>query len=182
MLQKNTTIWCDMDGVVAVYDVNGFRGNNPPFLRPKQHYFRNCIPDEKMIKALKLLHDIYHINIKIISNVATELKQEHISDKEKWLRKYMSFIDTTQDYYGIVIPKSQYVEKITNRKLCKTDILISDFNQDLLPWTQNGGTGIKYANGINNPHSYDGLHIPETYTTTQIVNHLIDIINNLSQY
>lgn len=175
-LQQNTTIWCDMDGVVAIYEPDGFRGTNPPFLIQDSHYFRNCTPDLRIIQALQLLNDIYHIQIKIISNVHTTLKQEHYNDKYEWLKQHMPFIDTDRNYYAITVPKATYVEKLKRKTLTKSDILISVYNGDLFKWSKQGGTGIKYANGINNPHSYDGLYISEKCTSKQIANQIIDII------
>ena len=76
-IDPKITIWCDMDGVIAVYEPEGFKGDNPPFLIPNSHYFRHCTPDNRIIQALKLLHEIYHVKIKIISNVLPTLKNEH---------------------------------------------------------------------------------------------------------
>ena len=175
-LQKNTNIWCDMDGVIAIYEPDGFCGENPPFLIPNSHYFRNCIPDLRIIQALQLLNDIYHIPIKIISNVHESLKQEHHNDKYDWLKQHTPFINIDKNYHTIINSKATYVEKLKRKALTKSDILISDYNGDLKKWSESGGTGIKYANGINNPHSYDGLYIPEKYTSKQIANQIIDII------
>ena len=58
-IDPKITIWCDMDGVIAVYEPDGFKGDNPPFLIPNSHYFRHCTPDDRIIQALKLLHEIY---------------------------------------------------------------------------------------------------------------------------
>lgn len=178
---NNTTIWCDMDGVVAIYDMKGFCGKNPPFLKTNSHYFRDCIPDDKIINALQLIQEIYNIKIKIISNVHKTLKQEHTQDKYEWLKEHMPFINTKESYYPITESKTDYVKKIKKQGLTKFDILISDFNGDLIPWSENGGTGIKYANGINNPHSYDGIYIPEEYTTKEITNQIIDTIYKINR-
>lgn len=181
LIHPDTTIWCDMDGVVAVYDADGFQGKNPPYLVATSHYFRWCQPDEKIINALKLLQSVYHIRIKLISNVSSELKQEHKADKKFWIKQHMPFIDTSMDYNAITISKADFVKKLKKQKLKSTDILISDFNQDLEPWKKEGGTAIKYANGINNPHSYIGPHIPQQFSTKQIVNYLIDIIYDINK-
>lgn len=181
-IDPKITIWCDMDGVIAVYEPEGFKGNNPPFLTPNSHYFRHCTPDEKIIQALKLLHEIYHVKVKIISNVDKTLKNEHTNDKEKWLKQHLPFLDTDDDFKAIIVPKSDYVMKIKKTKeLTSKDVLISDFNNDLKPWFAAGGTAIKYANGINNPHSHNGYHIPETATAKQITNQLIDILYKISK-
>ena len=178
---NNTTIWCDMDGVVAIYKPDGFYGKKPPFLIPNGHYFQNCLPDNKIINTLCILHNIYNIKIKIISNVHETLKQEHSFDKYKWIEQYMPFINVEKDYHPITMSKTDYVKKIKKKDLTKFDILISDFNKDLIPWSENGGTGIKYANGLNNPHSYNGIYIPEEYNTKQIANQIIDTIYKLNR-
>lgn len=178
-INQDTTLWCDMDGVVAVYDADGFRGKNPPFLIPDSHYFRDCTPDMRIIKALQLLHDVYHVKIKIISNIDVTLKQEHHTDKYNWLKKYMPFINIDKNYHTTTVSKAKYVARITHHHLTKSDILISDYNKDLIAWTESGGTSIKYANGINNPRSHNGIYIPLEYNSKQIANQLIDVIYRL---
>ena len=46
-------------------------------------------------------------------------------------------------------------------KLEKTDVLISDYKNDIYPWIEAGGTAVKYLNGINDPESYPGPKITE---------------------
>lgn len=181
-IDPKNTIWCDMDGVIVVYEPDGFKGDNPPFLIPNSHYFRHCTPDDRIIQALKLLHEIYHVKIKIISNVLPTLKNEHTNDKEKWLKQNLPFLNINDDFKAIIVPKVDYVMKIKKTKnLTPKDVLISDFNNDLKPWSDAGGTAIKYANGINNPHSHDGCHISETSTAKQIANQLIDMLYEISK-
>lgn len=181
LIHSDTKIWCGMGGVTAIYNADCHQGKEPPSMTAKSHYFRNCKPDEKMIKALELLKHIYHVNINMITEVQSNLKREQKSDKRTWLKNYMPFIDPTSEYHAVTIPKATYVQKINKKKLSSQDILISDFNQDLQPWAKAGGTAIKYANGINNPHSYHGFVIAETATAKQIVNYIIDIIYKINK-
>lgn len=172
----NTTIWCDMDGVIAVYDPDGFRGKNPPFLIKNSHYFQHCKPDTRIIEALRLLQDVYRIRIRIISNVNLTSMSEHHTDKYIWLKQHLPFINVDKYYNTTTISKAETVAAIKNEKLTTSDILISDYNGDLTMWTQCGGTSIKYANGINNPTSHNGIHIPLESNSKEIANQLIDII------
>lgn len=177
---KNITVWCDMDGVLAIYEPESYTGDHPRYLIPNEHYFATCLPDERIIKVLQHLTNIYHVKLNVISNVHPTMKQEHSIDKRNWLRTHMSFLDTGMHYYPVLVPKYEYVETKLHRSLRPTDILISDFNRDLEPWLAHGGTAIKYINQINNPDSFKGPCISTDLSVKRITNYLIDMITDIS--
>lgn len=172
---NHKTLWCDMDGVIAIYDTNGFKGDSPPFLVKNSHYFANCQPDERIIKALMILEQ-NHYPAHIISNITDlddELALEHELDKKNWLTQYILFLHHKLQFTAIKQPKADYAVKYLNRKLTSTDLLISDYNNDLTLWNNAGGTGIKYLNGINNPLSYNGPKIEPQWTPCTIADYIM---------
>ena len=172
---NNTTLWSDMDGVIAIYDVNGFRGNNPPFLIKDGHYFAKCRPDERIINALMTLEK-NHYPANIVSNVIDSdatLALEHELDKRAWITQYISFLHHTLQFAAITQSKAEYAMQQLNRPLKPTDLLISDYNKDLVLWNNAGGTGIKYLNGINDPSSYDGPKIQQQWTSDEIADYIM---------
>lgn len=172
-----------MDGVVAQYERNAYAGNyaedaehheKPRFLR-EPDYFRTCTPDMTIIKAFSMLNE-HNVNIIVLSNIMdSPIMNGHIDGKRTWLCQYMPFID---DFHPIQKPKAEYVsETILKRSLKPTDILISDFNNDLVPWDRSGGTGVKYINGLNSPESYTGKKIFAEWDEYRIAQFLLALIN-----
>lgn len=162
-------IYFDMDGVLAKYDRNAYIDKDAPFYQKGVHYFRYLEADTKMVDLYHTLEKYY--NTFIISSVITdppELCIEHIRDKIYWLVTYDIYHDNNALF------------SITNKPTCavyhhqklltESDILIDDFNQNLWLWEKNGGTGIKYLNGINDEKSYSGLKISESMPNEKIYN------------
>ena len=155
-------IFTDMDGVVAVYDRKGFilrEDGSMPFMDEGIHYFSKCEPDYRMIDACDLIsadHD-FAVMSNIMDDKRTE--KEHTEDKTMWSKKKMPFLDVNKQLYIIKEPKYKMAERLLNRPLEKTDVLISDYKNDLYPWIEAGGTAIKYLNGLNDPNSYPGPKI-----------------------
>lgn len=87
----------------------------------------------------------------------------------------MPFLDIDNQFYAIQIPKYIKAQEILGRKLNKTDILISDYNNDLIPWENAGGTGIKYLNGQNSADSFNGAKITLDMTPTQIKSFIMSL-------
>ena len=157
-------LFTDMDGVVAVYDRAAFIENPDgtlPFMEPGIHFFSSRLPDNRIIDAYERLsknHDFL-----VLSNIVDDpvVADEHKEDKKEWVKKYMPYVDIEKQLYVIMEPKYKTAERLLNRKLEKTDILISDFKNDIYPWIEAGGTAIKYLNGINDPTSYTGPQITQ---------------------
>ncbi len=159
---NNTTIFVDMDGVIAKYDRHAYDRNNGPipgvalFEHEESHYFLSCEPDPKGILLLETMIAAKNTDVFILTTVA-----EHIpwaaDDKKKWLRTYCPKIDVERQ---LIITSSDKTEiakaKMTSGQLSDKTILIDDFNKNLLAWHKAGGKAIKYLNGINSPDSWKG--------------------------
>lgn len=160
------TLWSDEDGVIAVYEPSAYRTpvneeGHTLFTLPGSRYFLSCRPDTTMIEAYRLLDAMNAVPVHVITNITEDdpLSKEHTEDKYEWTKKVMPFINMHTQFSVIRIPKHAFASEMLQRKLLPTDILISDYNHDLIPWEEAGGTGIKYLNGINSPDSFDGLKI-----------------------
>lgn len=168
-------IFTDMDGVVAVYDRNGFiedKDGNMPFMEPGIHYFESRDPDTRIIDAYELISKDHQFFV--LSNIVDDptVSEEHESDKKKWVKKHMPFVDTDDQLLVIKEPKYKAAERLLNRKLEITDVLISDFKNDIIPWVEAGGTAIKYLNGINDPNSYSGPQIAPEMDAKEIARYV----------
>ena len=184
-MNNNITIWSDKDGVIAVYEPHVYRPKDPNetplFMQKGVHYYRNCEADNRIIEAYRLIQEEYpDVPFAVITNVVDitapiALADEHKLDKKIWTSEKMPFLDINTQFYAIQMPKYVKAQQLLNRELRKTDILISDYNKDLIPWEKAGGTGIKYLNGQNNPDSFDGAKITPDMTPTQIKSFIMSL-------
>lgn len=176
----NKTLWSDEDGVIAVYEPDAYRvkiNGYTLFETPGIHYFDRLNPDTRIISAYKTLAENDSLRVHVITNITDDdpLKEEHETDKRKWTHRHMPFIDIDTEFNILQIPKRHFVESILGRPLCKTDILISDYNKDLIPWIEGGGTAIKYLNGINDRSSFNGPSIEPDWSSETIRNFIISL-------
>ena len=157
-------VFTDMDGVVAVYERASFverEDGTLPYMDPGIHYFSTRLPDRRIIDAYERIAKKHEF--RVLSNIVDDptVSDEHEEDKKKWVKEHMPYIDVDKQLFVIKEPKYKTAERILNRKLEKTDVLISDYKNDIYPWIEAGGTAVKYLNGINDPESYPGPKITE---------------------
>lgn len=182
------TLWSDEDGVIAVYEPHAYQGENEdnlPFMQPGIRYFKGLKPDTTIIRFYELLQNKDNIPVTVLTNIVNNPKtaKEHENDKTGWTAKHMPFLDIHRQFYVIPIPttKAEKAMELLGRPLKKTDILISDYNNDLEAWSAAGGTGIKYSNGINNPNSWPGLKIHSDDSPDTIRNHFLKTVKDLKE-
>lgn len=180
ILIHTKTIWSDQDGVIAVYEPKAYRqhlnpNTTPVFFLPNVHYYATVKPDEKIIAAYQQLNQ--EIPLQILTNLTDDmiLAQEHEADKIQWTKTHMPFLNIAEQYHPIHIPKWKFATRYLKRSLQPTDILISDFNNDLIPWKHAGGTAVKYLNGINSEKSYDGPHILPEWSSEEIKDYILNL-------
>lgn len=181
MLTIKPTIWSDQDGVIAIYEPKAYKQHlnpdtTPLFFTPNAHYYATVQPDVKIIQAYQELNK--QIPMQILTNLTREfpLWLEHKADKIAWTAKHMPFINIKTQYHPIQKEKWKFAQDNLQRPLHSSDILISDFNQDLIPWQNAGGTAIKYLNGINSEKSYDGPHIHPEWSPNEIKDYILNFI------
>ena len=152
-----------MDGFIVMYDRNAYTGDAPLYLTKNTHYFRNLPPDRKALEFVDRLHDQCRYTgdeIFILTSIAMngDIFNEHFHDKIMWIHKWLPYIDIDHILISVT-SKRNAVEYINNHNLNQNDILIDDYNKNLMDWEKAGGTSIKYCNGINNPDSFSGLKL-----------------------
>lgn len=118
---KNITIYVDMDGVIAEYDIGNFD-------------YTTIRPLKSNIKRIEDLLNKNNINIKILTVCKTD---EIVNEKIDWIKKHMSFFDINnvifiskekEEYkgYDSMELKSNYLK--TNIDINNINILVDDDN------------------------------------------------------
>ena len=83
---------------------------------------------------------------------------EHFHDKISWARTWLPYLGIDAILISVT-SKRDAVEYIQNHQLSSNDILIDDYNKNLVDWQKHGGISVKYCNGQNNPESFTGPKI-----------------------
>ena len=169
-------LYFDMDGVLVQYDKDAYKNEHAPGFLKGVHYFRELNPDEKMISVYQALRQEFdtHIISRIITN-PSELCVEHMRDKIYWLVSH-GIYEQDKTLFSLT-DKPTCVVSCKQRLLTKEDILIDDFNENLWLWEKQGGTGVKYINGVNSPDSYHGVQIARDMSKQEI----LTIIQNIER-
>lgn len=167
----------DMDGVLAEYKKEHYEGNDAPFNQKENGLFTRLKPNETMTTLLKLFN-LNSIPYYILTKTAhPTLYGEHIRDKKIWIKEHIPFALP----YTIFVRKSKpiTVERLLSQNnLQKKHVLIDDFNENLRNWKLQGGTAIKYLNGINSASSFSGYKIYSDMEAEEIYDFLIGTIEN----
>lgn len=185
--QFETNYYFDMDGVLAIYERKAYPPESDLFRAHGQHYYATVQPDRTMrevvIKMIRSGHRCHTLST--LSNKG-DIFLEQKRDKELWLENQINsqlkdlpadllqtgyFHKLCQHYTG---NNKQYIGEALSEtgRLERTDILIDDYNRNLIAWENAGGTAVKYSNGINNPDSYNGFVITQNMTADQIIEFL----------
>lgn len=191
------TVIFDLDGVIANYDRDAYKGENPAYLN--SGYFENIQPDSRAVNALRTLNersDKLNCRVLVKSTLSSNdgnvaLMQAH--EKHVWLQKNCGFLDVDKQLILLPFPEQtveiddSYTLKQTGTsllldrlfesqydRLTSVNILIDDYNKNLTEWTKLGGLGIKYNNGLNSPNknepemTFHGLHLTRDMTSRDI--------------
>ena len=144
VLQERTKIYIDMDGTIA-----RFHDENLYLERMfEKGFFRDLKPFENAVAAIEKLVNDSKAEIYILS---ATLNSCSLDEKNQWLDKYLPNIDKDHRIFtSLNVPKSEAI----GHQLTDKDILIDDYNKNLLEWEKAGGTSVKAKNNIN----HKGLH------------------------
>ena len=151
-------IYFDMDGVLAAYDINGYIGEKPPFAQIGGHYFSTLSADSVAMEIFRTLYREIPGCVMVLTSVSVprDLRTEQTLDKIHWLLKEFPDFDFGAHFLSTSTEKRNIISNIRGMALNKRDILIDDWNANLYAWTANGGTAVKYLNGINSKKSWPG--------------------------
>lgn len=186
--------YIDQDGVLNIYERCAYLGDNPKWLIPNTNYFRKVEPNKKIIQVFKRLNDemVYkksnpkeyplHVdNLYVLTTLRSnsDIFFEHLEGKKLWMKDHCPNFDLQKGFKIAFDSKSKTAEAIKGSKLTLKDVLIDDFNPNLIDWRDAGGLAIKYLNGINSRLSFDGLHIEENMDIDKIQKFLSTIATTM---
>lgn len=138
------TVFFDMDNVMNILEhtENGTEEEKP--FNNLCHYFQNLQPN----KQIQELTQTVPLNSYLLGHITErnmELMTEHLYDKMVWTKKcYPQFPTERIIFVPKSVSKSRAVYLTLGRKIGKYDILIDDYNPNLVDWQKSGGTAIKY--------------------------------------
>lgn len=161
--------WFDMDGVIVRYERWAYRGENPKFQVLGSHYYRTCKPDLKIIEVMKELNKIEKIGILTKVSKGKDIQKEQIEDKVWWLNKNCPFINVEKQLVVTTDNKGEL-------PICKGNVLVDDYNDNLNDWFNGGGIPVKYLNGVNSYNSFkDGYMFDKDMKIEDIINYLLKL-------
>lgn len=188
------TLWFDMDGVLAIYERDAYikadKDLPSKFETKNQNYFISCQPDPKMINVLLNIIKSNKIKQIFITTKLTndaDLALEHKCDKLSWLNIHLEYhlYKYKENHPNVELPTVSFIaspldkhisaELHLGRPLSVMDILIDDYNPNLIKWSDNGGTAIKYGNNINNLMSFNGIILQPTMSEDDITQYILTL-------
>lgn len=149
-----------MDGTLAVYEQFRYGPKEPWYINLRgTNYFAQCQPYLNMIDLVNdLLAD--KENVYVLTSIPG-ISKEHMKDfytiagdKTKWINRLTPtlpkdrFLVCGAPSTGPQTKAEVAIEEL-GRPLSSIDVLIDDFNENLIPWKEAGGTAIKVLNGLN---------------------------------
>ena len=170
-------LFIDMDGVLAEYKKDC---TTEDFT--KEGYFLSLKPEWNMLGALKRLienSERLGFSICVLTKVYPHMFRYSVSEKLQWRDKYMPELFDSEFVMvnGETEEKSEVVRSITGKMLDEDCILIDDYNANLREWLKNGGTAVKYVNGINDKNrSFTGNRLSFDMSEEELYNAIISLL------
>jgi len=158
MLNKNTTIYCDMDGVLANFEKEPNAKNR---YATEKGFFAKLEPISQNLEAIKtLLKNGYNVNI-----LSASPNNSANRDKLSWLMKYLPNLTMGQIIFCKTGEnKADYVKDIANA------LLIDDYSKNLIEWKSKGGKVLKFVNDYDNAFgTHSKYKIPFTKNLQEIL-------------
>ena len=151
----------DMDGVIARHVKKDYLGQTPNFL--EKDYFGKLKLDHNfssfLRREIKRVGQNSFVFLSKVPKVGTyngiqtgDLTDYASIEKRKWLDEH-----GFEDCKLIAVPEDEskvdYAERFIGHPLTASDVLIDDYNPNLLEWLDRGGKALKYYNGKNSPET-----------------------------
>lgn len=167
----------DMDGVLVPYDETAYTGPNPLFEQLHEHYFYKQPADMRAMACAQYAALEPWSNVYICSQtsrmISSDIGREQYIDKRRWCENHV------YPYFepnGVIVSHSrkEISAKVElGRELTPYDVLIDDFNENLIHWENAGGSAIKWLNGQNDAASWHGVSIDPEHMSIDTVLTLI---------
>ena len=170
-------LFIDMDGVLAEYR----RDCKTEDLMQKG-YFLTLKPEWNMLGAIKRLMencDELGVKICVLTKVYPTLFKYSVSEKLQWRDKFMPELFDSEFVMvnGENEEKSEAVREIIGTDIDRDCVLIDDYNANLREWLENGGTAVKYVNGINDKNrSFAGSRLSFDMSEEELYNAILDLL------
>ncbi len=170
-------IFIDMDGVLTEY-----RKDCQTEDLMQKGYFLSLKPEWNMLGALKRLMescDSLGFSVCVLTKVYPGLFRHSVSEKLQWRDKYLPDLFDSEFVMvnGEEQEKSAAVEELLGGKINEDCILIDDYNANLREWHKNGGTAVKYVNGINDKNrSFIGKRLSFDMSEEELYNAILSMI------
>ena len=155
----------DMDGTLAEW--RDIKSNSELY---QKGYYESLKPNNYLLEEVKNLikegKDIYILS-SFLSDSDYALKEKNI-----WLNKYLPELPVQK---RIFVPYGDVKYKYLPSKITSFDYLIDDHTKNLLDWKEEGGTVIKFLNGINHIKGvWQGLLLREDENISKNFNWILD--------
>lgn len=148
MKMKEIRIFADMDGTMCRF----YEKSDCLERMYASGFFKNLNSYENVVEGLKLLMES-GIRVYILSAVDPKTRKIAEEEKKIWIRRY--FPNLLFEFFIFVEMGTNKAEKICS--ITKSDILIDDYNKNLLEWRKAGGTSVKLVNEINDKGNFGPL-------------------------
>ena len=157
MLKKDTTIFCDMDGVIADFNAQPNAINR---YATEKGFFANLQPLNENLQALKdLMQKGFNVNI-----LSTSPNKQADRDKFTWLMQHLPNLTIAQ----IIFTRPDR-DKADYIAVNADTLLIDDYTPNLIAWRNKGGAVLKLVNAYDNPiGKHTTLNIKHVQTLKQI--------------
>ena len=152
---KKKKIFFDLDGTLARFHEEDWQDG-----MFKDGFFKILKPYKEFTRVVNSLASEDDFEVFVLSAAPTE---QGVYDKKVWTENNLPSVN--KDNVIVMISdckttKPEYVRKLFGKTLTKDDIIVDDYNVNLVQWEEAGGTAIKAVNDFNNkkhiaPH-WDG--------------------------
>lgn len=170
-------VFIDMDGVLTEYRKDCHTED-----LMQKGYFLSLKPEWNMLGALQKLietGDALGISVCVLTKVYPSLFKYSVSEKLQWRDRYMPDLFDSEFVMvnGEEQEKSDAVKDILGDEISTDCILIDDYNANLREWHANGGTAVKYVNGINDKNrSFIGNRLSFDMSAEEIYNAILALV------
>ncbi len=142
-LPERTRLFVDMDGTLARFhdEVQYLERMYEP------DFFRNLKPFQSAVETIQTyIREHPDAEVFILSSVVPGEPPGCARQKNDWLDKHLPEIDRAHRLFPeIGTPKNLAIPG----GIRPGDVLIDDYNKNLVEWQQAGGLGVKFVNNIN---------------------------------